>query len=209
MPNERASHGPGSEPLRVTGGRLSGRRLTTPKGDAVRPSTDRVRESLFARLGDLSGARVLDLYAGSGALGIEALSRGAASAVFVEQATASLRCIRANLEALDLEACSRSQRAEAVAAVRRLGRTGERFDLVLLDPPYGPDEARRALGAIAEARILAAGAVVVAEASRRHPPGEVAGLRSLDERTHGESLVVRYTMDGPDPDPIEGGPTGP
>jgi 16S rRNA (guanine(966)-N(2))-methyltransferase RsmD len=163
-----------------------------PRGTDVRPSADRLRESLFARLGDLEDARVLDLYAGSGALGLEALSRGAGEVVFVERSAAVLARLRSNVERLGVLAQTRLLRSAAVPALRRLGRAGERFDLVLLDPPYGPRELSDALRALVEAGVLAPGAVVVAEASRRHPPGDVTGLTRRDERVHGDTLLVRY-----------------
>jgi 16S rRNA (guanine966-N2)-methyltransferase len=168
----------------------------------VRPTSDRVRESLFARLGDLAGTRVLDLYAGTGALGIEALSRGADRAVFVERAGPSLECLRANLEQLGLCGQARVVRGDVPAAVRRLGREGQRFDVVFLDPPYASDEAPRALRALLEAGVLEPRAEVVLERSRRHPLPGVAGIVPLDERRYGDTLVTwlarRGTQDGED-----------
>src|SRR5262245_9255185 len=116
--------------MRVTGGRLGGRHLVAPPS-GVRPTADRVREALFARLSDLDGACVLDLYAGTGALGIEALSRGAARAVFVDRSDASLSALRRNLRTLDLEARARVVRGDVRAALRRLAGEAMRFDLVL------------------------------------------------------------------------------
>jgi 16S rRNA (guanine(966)-N(2))-methyltransferase RsmD len=182
--------------VRVTGGRLRGRRIGVPPGRAVRPTADRVRESLFARLGSLDGCHVLDLYAGSGALGIEALSRGAARAVFVERAAPAAAALRANLAALGLEEHARVLRGDAALALRRLARERARFDLALLDPPYGPGGAERALRAVADAAVMAPGGTVVVEASRRHPPGDVAGFVRGDERVHGDTVVVRYEAPG-------------
>jgi 16S rRNA (guanine966-N2)-methyltransferase len=158
----------------------------------VRPTSDRVREAVFARLGDLTDARVLDLYAGTGALGIEALSRGAAGAIFVERSPAALAALRANLETLGLGGASRVLSADVHTALRRLAREAERHDLVLLDPPYTAGEAESALRAVLEARVLARGATLVIETSCRHPPGEVPGLARLDERRYGDTLVVRF-----------------
>ncbi len=182
--------------MRVTGGRLAGRRLRVPRA-GVRPTADRVRESLFARLGDLSGCRVLDLFAGSGALGIEALSRGAASALFVDRAAPSLAAVRANLASLGLEAVGRVRRGGVAAVLRRAGAAGERFELVLADPPYGPEEATRLVEAVATSGVLAPGAMLVVEASRRHPPGDVAGLVRIDERICGDALIVRFERGEP------------
>jgi 16S rRNA (guanine966-N2)-methyltransferase len=184
--------------MRVTGGSLGGRRLrAAPVG--TRPSSDRVRVALFARVGDLEGARVLDLYAGTGTLGIEALSRGAAEAVFVERAARSLAVLRANLDALELAPRTRVLTGDAVKVVERLGRQGERFDLALLDPPYAANEVERALEALVAARILAPGAAVVVESGRRHPVPAVAGLGPVDERRYGDSLITRLEAGGSEP----------
>jgi 16S rRNA (guanine(966)-N(2))-methyltransferase RsmD len=158
----------------------------------VRPSTDRVRESLFATLGSLEGARVLDLYAGSGALGIEALSRGAVHVIFVERAASALEILRRNLAQLELRDRSRVLRSDAGSAIRQLGRRGERYELVLMDPPYASGEAEKAMAAVVEAGILSADGTLVLESSRRHLPGEVAGLRRLDARRYGDTVMLRF-----------------
>ena len=178
--------------MRVTGGQLAGRRLSAPRGSAVRPTSDRVRESLFARLEPLDGVTVLDLFAGTGALGIEALSRGAASAVFVERAGPSLRCLERNLEVLGLGDRARVLRSEVHRAIRRLARSGPGFSLVLMDPPYEAADAVEVMREVRRCGILAPGGVLVLETSRRHPPGRVPGLVPLDERLHGDTLIVRY-----------------
>jgi 16S rRNA (guanine(966)-N(2))-methyltransferase RsmD len=183
--------------VRVTGGRLLGRRLrSAPAG--TRPSSDRVRVALFARLGDLEGARVLDLYAGTGTLGIEALSRGAEAVVFSERAPRSLAVLRENVQALGLEAQARILAGDAVRTIARLGREGARFDLVLLDPPYAAGEVGRALEALVAARLLVPGAVVVVESGRRHPVPAVEGLAALDERRYGDTLITRLAAAAPD-----------
>jgi 16S rRNA (guanine(966)-N(2))-methyltransferase RsmD len=151
-----------------------------------------VRESVFAALGSLEGARVLDLYAGSGALGIEALSRGAARAVFVERAASPLETLRRNLVQLGLRDRSSVLRSDVQGAIRRLGRCGERYELILMDPPYASEEAEKAMAAVVEAGILSADGSLVLEASRRHPPGEVAGLERLDARRYGDTVMLRF-----------------
>jgi len=178
--------------LRVTGGRLGGRRFRAP-GGGVRPTADRVRESLFARLGDLSGRQVLDLYAGSGALGLEAFSRGAAGVVFVERSPRVARVLRKNLVELGLEAEARVVAADASAALKRLGAEGARFDLVLLDPPYTGDQLVRALTALAEAELVSARGMVVAEHARRHPVPDVPGWVERDVRSYGETRVTQFS----------------
>jgi 16S rRNA (guanine(966)-N(2))-methyltransferase RsmD len=180
--------------MRVTGGSLAGRRLRAPRAGA-RPSADRVREALFARL-DPEGAAVLDLYAGSGALGIEALSRGAASAVFVEGARGCAAVVRENLAALELASRAEVVATDVLAALRRLARTGRRFDLALIDPPYASDEAARALEALGGSELLPEGAMVVLESSRRRPPGDVEGLVRIDERRYGDTLITRFRRAG-------------
>lgn len=136
---------------------------------------------------------MLDLYAGTGALGIEALSRGAARAVFVERARAAADVLRRNLQILGLTAAeARVLQTGVHPALRRLGHTGERFDLVLLDPPYVPGEADAALAALVASGVLAPGARVVVETSRRHPVPDVGGLVRVDERRYGDTLVARF-----------------
>ena len=168
-----------------------------PRGNAVRPTSDRIREAMFARLGDLRGCHVLDLFAGSGALGVEAVSRGAESVVFVEKSASVLACLRGNLEALDLEGAVRSIGAPARVALTRLRAERARFDLVFLDPPYESGALESALDALVEEGLLREGAMVVAEAPRRQTPGDVPGLERTDERSYGETVIVRY-ISGPE-----------
>ena len=180
----------------MVGGAFGGRRLRrAPVG--VRPTSDRVREALYARLDQLEGARVLDLYAGTGALGIEALSRGAKEAVFVDRAPRALATLRANLVSLGIEASQRVVRGDAVATVEWLSRAGDRFDLVLLDPPYDARELERALAALGAADLLAAGARVVVERARRHPLPPLRGLAALDERRYGDTVISRLAAASP------------
>jgi 16S rRNA (guanine966-N2)-methyltransferase len=179
--------------VRVVAGRLGGRRLRAPAGRATRPTSDRVREALFAALGDVTGTEVLDLFAGSGALGIEALSRGADGAVFVERAPVALRALRGNLSDLGLDAEVRP--ADARAALRALGRAGRHFDLVLVDPPYAlADRIGADLDRLLPP-VLAAGARVVCESDRRAPIA--LELPVLDRRRYGDTLLtVHAARDG-------------
>jgi 16S rRNA (guanine(966)-N(2))-methyltransferase RsmD len=172
--------------MRVIAGRHGGRRLRAPAGAATRPTPERVREALFSILGArVEGARVLDLYAGSGALGIEALSRGAASATFVDDAPAALQALQANLDSLHEEA--EVVRADALRWLHGASRRARQYDLVLLDPPYrrapalGP-----ALGAALPA-VLAGGALVVAESDRRAPLE--LGIPVIDDRRYGDTRI--------------------
>jgi 16S rRNA (guanine966-N2)-methyltransferase len=151
-----------------------------------------VREALFGRLGNLEGARVLDLYAGSGALGIEAISRGAVEATFVEKEARTLVVLRANLAALEIDPIASVAPGDVAAVVRRLGRAKQRFDLVLIDPPYASEEPTRAFEALVGSVVLAPGAMVVLERDRRHPSPQVEGLSAVDERRYGDTVVARF-----------------
>lgn len=122
--------------MRIIAGSRKGHRIAAPRGDGTRPTGDRVRESLFAMIGPVEGASALDLFAGSGALGLEALSRGARGCVFVESANAAVRVIQSNLRKLGLTGAV-VQKRDALAYLREEGRRGATYDLVLCDPPYG------------------------------------------------------------------------
>jgi 16S rRNA (guanine966-N2)-methyltransferase len=174
--------------VRVVAGRLGGRRLRAPTGRATRPTSDRVREALFAMLGRLDGARVLDLFAGSGALAIEALSRGAARAVLVERDRRAAAVARANLETLGLgPAEARLVVAPFRAALRDASARSETYDLVFLDPPYRQAAALGRELSEALGPLLADGARVVTESDRREPL-ELA-LALTHERRYGDTLI--------------------
>ncbi len=176
--------------MRVIAGSLGGRRLVGPRGTVARPTSDRVREALFSILGDVAGDAVLDLFAGSGALGIEALSRGAAAATFVDSATASIAAVRANLSTLGLQAVE-VRRTDARAFLRDARRARRQYDLVFLDPPYR-DAAGLASGLSQElAPVLAPRARVVGESDRRAPLDLALPLQS--ERHYGDTLIRIYS----------------
>src|SRR4051794_5458510 len=151
--------------VRVIAGQYGGRRLTTPRGAATRPTADRVREALFSVLGDVTGLTVLDLFAGSGALGIEALSRGAAGVVFVERAAPALAALQANLEALSAEA--EVHRGDARAFLRNASTARRTYDLVFVDPPYR--HAERLGPELDLATVIAPRGRLVVESDRRAP----------------------------------------
>jgi 16S rRNA (guanine966-N2)-methyltransferase len=169
--------------VRVVAGQFGGRRLQAPRGRHTRPTADRVREALFSMLGDVSGARVLDLYAGSGALGIEALSRGAACALFVERDPRAADAIERNLAALGLE-----ERVLRRDALRFLAKGEGAFDLVLCDPPY--DAASRLAGPLAERlpAVTRQGARIVTESDKRRPLR--LSLPLLTERSYGDTRIA-------------------
>ena len=169
--------------MRVVAGEFRGRRLAAPRGIRTRPTADRVREALFSILGEVSGARVLDLYAGSGALGIEALSRGAESAVFVERDPRAVAAIERNLESLGLQQTVLKQ-----DAVRFMARGEGTFDLVFCDPPY--DSASRLAGLLAEhlPEVTSEDARIVTESDKRNPLELPFPL--LTERTYGDTRIA-------------------
>ena len=178
--------------MRVIAGTAKGRRLESPAWEGLRPTSDRLRESLFNILAPrIAGARVLDGYAGTGAIGIEALSRGAGAVTFVEQDPRAVKLIAANLAALGAGDAAKPViiRAGFANAVTRLG--GEVFDLIILDPPYAHGAAPEALAAAAT--IAAAGTRVVIEHAARHAPPEAhGGLRRTRTVTAGDSALSFY-----------------
>ena len=176
--------------MRIVAGRYGGRRLVAPAGTATRPTSDRVREALFQRLGPLDGQHVLDLFAGSGALGLEALSRGAQHATFVDTAPAAIKAITANAAALGLAAQQAEvRRQDARAFLRGARAAGRQYDHVLLDPPYRhAAELGRALAPLLR-EVLAAGGRVVSESDRREPLDLDPDLPPTDERRYGDTLI--------------------
>jgi 16S rRNA (guanine966-N2)-methyltransferase len=174
--------------MRVIGGRLGGRRLKAPRGKVTRPTSDRVREALFAMLGEPEGATVLDLFAGAGALGIEALSRGAARAVFVERDPAAVKVLRENLEGLGLQPPDAVvRRSDALRALQSARAREETYDLVFIDPPYGqaPEWGPR-LGALLPSLLKPAARIVV-ESDRRTPLELQADVER--ERRYGDTSI--------------------
>jgi len=174
--------------MRVIAGELGGRRLQAPRGRTTRPTSDRVREALFAMLGQIAGARALDLFAGSGALGIEALSRGAGEAVFVERDAVALRVLRANLDALGLARPRATVRAtDALAALRSARKAKETYDLLFIDPPYSQTCDWTAELSAALSPLLRPQARVVVESDRRAPLR--LGLELERERRYGDTSI--------------------
>lgn len=174
--------------MRVIAGTYGGRELEAPRGRATRPTADRVREALFSILGDVGGERVLDLFAGSGALAIEAVSRGAVQATLVDSAGPAVDAIRRNLRSLGIEA--EVVRQPVMRFLQRARENARQYDLVFIDPPY-----RRASGlgrelAAALGPVLSDDARVVAESDRRSPLELDLELR--DQRRYGDTLIRIY-----------------
>lgn len=180
--------------MRIVGGQHRGRQIAAPSHDGVRPTSDRVRESVFNILSHgiegytLEGARALDLFAGTGALGLEALSRGASFCLFVDIDADARALVRRNVEALGLTGVSKIFRRDATDMGRALPR--DRASLAFLDPPYGKGMGERALASLAAGGWLEDGAVVVLE--ERAGAGIVLppGYEEIDRRTYGDTQVV-------------------
>jgi 16S rRNA (guanine966-N2)-methyltransferase len=181
--------------MRVIAGRYGGRRLQAPTGRETRPTSDRVREALFSILGDIEGAVALDLFAGTGALGIEAISRGAGRAVFVERDAAALSALTDNLAALGVGAAEAEvRRGDAFGALRTAREREETYDLVFIDPPYrqardwGPE-----LSGVLPS-LLSPGARTIVESDRRAPveltDAGAGGLEVEQERRYGNTTIT-------------------
>jgi len=184
--------------MRVSGGSLRGRRLVTFRGGRIRPTSDMVREAVFniiaCRLA-VEGASVLDLFAGTGAMAIEALSRGAKRAVLVDSDARAVAVIKRNLESCSLTGAARVVRADALEAVRRLAKRGESFDIVFIDPPYESSLLEKTVRAVLKGKLARPGGLVVAETWTKNPlPPEIEGVRVSDERRYGQTAVYFYEI---------------
>lgn len=180
--------------MRIVAGSHRGRALLGPKGPGLRPTADRVRESLFNLLGQFfDGGEVLDLYAGTGALAFEALSRGAAHAVLVDQGAESARLVAENARALGMEGVVEFLRTPVARALPRLAAEGRRFSLVFADPPYAVEAVAEVVRGVGEGRLLSEGGTLVVEHGRREPaPEALAGLERVDSRRFGDTVVSVY-----------------
>ncbi|MEZ5929504.1 MAG: 16S rRNA (guanine(966)-N(2))-methyltransferase RsmD [Parvularculaceae bacterium] len=183
--------------MRIIGGKFSGRTIISPDGRGTRPTTDRTRESLFnilAHRDDFSfeGARVIDLFAGSGALGFEAMSRGAEWCLFVETEAAARGAIRDNIEALGLFGSTRLHRRSATTLGPKPAGVGPPFTLAFLDPPYRKDLAPPALRTLKSGGWLAEGALVIVEQAKDEAPAEADGFTEVDRRLYGDTQIGIY-----------------
>lgn len=180
--------------MRVITGTAKGRRLKTPKGLTTRPTSDRVKESLFNIIGpQIAQAKFLDLYAGTGAIGIEAISRGADKSVFVEKKPQSARLIRQNLELTGLQEKAEILCLEANKAVRDLANTGRRFDIIFLDPPYLQDLVNKSLIEIEQYKALASGGLIISESSRLDVLLlQVGQLKLFRQERYGDTVLSFY-----------------
>lgn len=179
--------------MRIVAGRFRGAKLAAPKGEATRPTSDKVRQGLFNILEhgvgfEIEGARVLDLFAGSGALGLEALSRGAKYALFIDDSAQARAVIRRNIETLQLTGITKIWRRSAT----ELGPAGNvaPFDLVFLDPPYGRGLGEQALEAARNGGWIAPGGVAVLEEEARAEIAVPAGFEEIDRRAYGDTRII-------------------
>jgi 16S rRNA (guanine(966)-N(2))-methyltransferase RsmD len=185
--------------MRVISGIAKGRKLTPPQDRRVRPTSDRIKEALFSIIvshkGKLSGWMVLDLFSGTGNLGIEALSRGAGEAVFIDKHRDSVSLIRKNLQDTGLEHQARILAADVFPAIGKLAGQGQKFRLILADPPYDQGFAAKLLATPATSELLDADSLLVIETSSREILPEHAGdLKLYDSRTYGDTAITFYTL---------------
>jgi 16S rRNA (guanine966-N2)-methyltransferase len=184
--------------MRITGGIFRSRALRAPRGQATRPTSDRVREALFgilASAGVVEGARVLDLYAGTGALALEALSRGAVQATLVESSREALAALRANVASLGVADRVRIMASDVRAVVRRNDLAGAPFDLVLADPPWAlvdSGAAPHALAALVRGEGVSPSATLVLEHAARSPAPDIEGLALAETRPYGDTALSFY-----------------
>lgn len=187
--------------MRVISGTAGGLKLAAPKGITTRPTTDRVKEALFSILehaGILEGATVLDLFAGSGALGIEALSRGAAACTFVEKNRAALDALQANLVRTRCSMQATVLPQDALRAIERLAATGVRFRLALIDPPYESGIQTTVVSYLAEHLMEPEGLIVVELASRSTLPGRAGLCSKSDRRVYGDTALEFFVTEASD-----------
>ena len=181
--------------MRITGGQVKGRRLASPKGLKIRPSSDQVREAIFNIIGqNLSGLNVLDLFAGTGSLGLEALSRGAQRVVFIDNSKQSINLIKKNLGLCGFQGCGEILRKDLRKSPQQIQfLRGEMFDLVFLDPPYGEDLVPFLLEELPAEEILSPRARVVAESSKGDIlPRSPGKLEMGDMRLYGDTRISIY-----------------
>lgn len=186
--------------MRVTGGELRGFSLKSPKGSSTRPMSDRLKLALFSMLeaqGQPRG-RVLDLYSGTGALGIESLSRGAEHADFVERNASACGIIRANLAHTRRTSSATVHKRTAIAFLNSLSTDADRYDLILMDPPYADPEIASVIELASRNNVLAPdGLLVLGHTSRREFPDSIGELKLIKKRCHGDSCVSFYAHELP------------
>lgn len=181
--------------MRIIAGIAKGRVLHGPKSDRIRPALDKVKGAIFNILYDVSGKKVLDLFAGTGSVGLEALSRGAASCVFIDQLPEALTLLRKNIERCGFEASAAVLRLEASRELRRAKKFGP-FDLIFVDPPYDRGLVHPTLETITRENLLASGGKIIVEHSPREAIPPDVGLTHFDQRKYGQTLVTFLKKSG-------------
>jgi 16S rRNA (guanine966-N2)-methyltransferase len=174
--------------MRIVGGTFRGRRIQGPKSKEIRPALDKVKQAIFNILGNLEGKKVIDFFAGTGSIGLEALSRGAAHCTFVDSKIEALRLIEKNIRLLGLQQITQVIRARLPKEIGRLGKESP-FDLLFVDPPYDKNLVNPTLRAIAREKLLAPGGTVVVEHSPREVISPGVGLTLYDQRKYGQTYV--------------------
>lgn len=175
--------------MRIIAGSAKGRRLFSPKSKEIRPALDQVKESVFNILFDVQGLNVLDLFAGTGAMGIEALSRGALRAVFIDNLAEAVALIEKNLDACGFSAAGQVLNRTVGKAIHELDLKGEKFDLIFVDPPYLKKHVQKTLEKLAESHLIHPQTRVVVEHHPKEKPQEIEGLVLTDQRKYGQTLV--------------------
>jgi 16S rRNA (guanine966-N2)-methyltransferase len=186
-------------PVRVISGSARGRRLLAPKDLRIRPTSDRVKEALFSILtvfsGGFAGRRVLDIFAGTGNLGIEALSRGASYALFVDESREAAALVKKNLELTGFAGNGKVLHKEALSALKSLGKLETPFEFVFLDPPYRQGLSAKVLDFLAVSELIDEGSVIVVEtASREDLAGSFCRLRKFDQRIYGDTALAFFSL---------------
>lgn len=182
--------------MRIIAGSARGRRLTPPRRDDIRPTSDRAKETLFSVIGPWIEGEVLDLFAGTGALGLEAVSRGASRAVLVDVAREALELCRKNVEALGFEAQVEVLPSPALKAIEKLSASGRRFSHVFADPPYPLLATQGLLEALAGHPLLTPGGLLVLESDRREEEARHPAFERFDERAFGDTRIRLYRAVG-------------
>ncbi|NIO05646.1 MAG: 16S rRNA (guanine(966)-N(2))-methyltransferase RsmD [Proteobacteria bacterium] len=177
--------------MRIISGRAKGKRLYSPKGKAIRPTADRVKESIFDILGDRwEGLRVLDLFSGTGSLGLEAISRGAQEVVFVENARPALDLLRKNISLCGFDSCATVMAMPVTRGLRLMGQRGESFGVIFADPPYGRGCVEKTIRVILKFSILSLNGVIVMEhAPYESPERDQGELITLTQRRYGDTTI--------------------
>ncbi len=175
--------------MRVISGRVKGKKLVKSHSKEIRPALDKVREAIFDILFDVHGLKVLDIFAGTGAVGIEALSRGSDHTTFIDNSPAAIKIIRKNLHACGFESLSTIIMSPAALAIKRLSKKGVKFDLIFVDPPYLKNLVNPTLRLLIKYKILNPHATIIVEHHPKEPIQPIEGLEIIEKRKYGQTIV--------------------